>query len=210
MSERTDREPIAINLTKLIELAREGRNEVLPVLRQALDERPSLWQNYGNLAYQAQAHWLELIGGQDLYFQEAMGRHTANLRAELAGPDATPLEKLQVERIVALNLQVGYFETLVSKHEATASEKILNYLHERCAVADRRLQQAMIGLARIRRLLPGVLKIDVVISGEQQETDEEAAPELLGHPLTHALRGVEPSCRGPGTANPGGTGRGRL
>lgn len=153
---------------ELIELARQGRSEVLPALRLVLDRSPHLWQEYGNLAYQAQAHWLKLIGGQDLYFQEAMARHAASLRAELAGPDATPLEKLQVERIVALNLQVGYFETLVAKHEATASEKILNYLHERCAVADRRLQQAMIGLARIRKLLPGVLKVDVVISGEVQ------------------------------------------
>ncbi len=159
---------------ELVELARQGRSEVLPALRLVLDRSPQLWQQYGNLASQAQAHWLKLIGGQDLYFQEAMARHAASLRADLAGPDATPLEKLQVERIVALNLQVGYFETLVAKHEATASEKILTYLHERCAVADRRLQQAMIGLARIRKLLPGVLKIDVVISGEVQANINDA------------------------------------
>jgi hypothetical protein len=179
-------EPIAINLKKLIEYAREGRKEVLPVLRRALEERPSLWQDYGNLARQAQSHWLNLIGGQDLYFSESMARHAATLRADLAGEDASPLEQLQVERIVALNLQVGYYEALVAKHEGSAARGVLEYLHERHGVADRRLQQAMVNLARLRRLLPGVLKVDVVISGEVQaninQTPAESGESNGGQP----------------------------
>ncbi len=164
MTEQANDKVLVRTVGELIGLARKGRSDVLPALRRVLD----LWQDYGNIAYQAQSHWLELIAGKDLYFKEAIGLHAATLRAELAGPDASSLEKLQVERIVALNLQVGYFEILVAKYEARATETILDYLHERCAVADRRLQQAMIGLARIRKLLPGMLKIDVVISGEVQ------------------------------------------
>ena len=117
MTETKTNEPVEINLTKLIEYAREGRQEVLPLLKKALDERPSLWENQGNIAYQAQGKWLELIAGEDLYFREALARHTAKLRAELAGPDATPLECLHIERVVALNLQNGYYECVLAKHE---------------------------------------------------------------------------------------------
>lgn len=169
MTEKADNEVI-INLRKLIELAREGRKEVLPVLQRALDQQPSLWESTGNLAQQVQSNWLELLGGQDLFIKEAMGRHAAALREELAGPDATALERLQVERIVALNLQLGFYEMLLAKHEPTATGKVLDHLYERCGVADRRFQQAVQNLAKIRKLLPRVLKVDVVISGEIETT----------------------------------------
>lgn len=169
----------------LVQLARQGHREVLPVLGKRLDERPEMWQNYGNLAHQARSHWLKLISGNDLYLQGSMRRYYANLESELAGPDASPLEQLLVGRIVALSLQVDYFETLAAQNEATANGKLLRDLHEQSAAADRRLQQAIVNLARVRKLLPGVVKVEVVVSGEVEAnlSSAETSPEpsVVGH-----------------------------
>ena len=89
-----------VNVTPLqatIELAKRGRKELLPQLRQFLDEQPELWEYYGNVARQAQANWLKLIGGTNLYMQETMTRFAEAQRADLAGPDASPLERLMIQ-----------------------------------------------------------------------------------------------------------------
>jgi hypothetical protein len=168
---------------QLIQLAKEGRKEILPTLRHALDVHPELWQHYGNIALQAQAAWLKLIGGTNLYMRETMERFAASQRADLAGPDATPLEKLMAERIVAINLEVGYYEALLAQGEGRSSNRVLDYLHRRHEVAEGRLQAAMMNLARIRKLLPGVLKIDVVISGEVQTVTKESAGSSDDRPV---------------------------
>ncbi len=181
----TDKLPGKVNVTPLqatIELAKRGRKELLPQLRQFLDEEPELWQHYGNIAQQAQATWLDLIGGTNLYMQETMARFAEAQRADLAGPDASPLERLMVERIVAINLQVGYYEALIGQHEGKATDKVLDYLHRRHEVADGRLQAAMTNLARIRKLLPRVLKVDVVISGAVETTVKDATGDREGKP----------------------------
>lgn len=163
-----------ITVGQLIQLAKEGRQEILPTLRHALDVHPELWRHYGNIARQAQAAWLNLIGGTDLYMQETMSRFAEAQRADLAGPDATPLEKLMAERIVAINLEVGYYEAMLGQHVGRSGNKVLDHLHRRHEIAEGRLQAAMINLARIRKLLPRVLKIDLVVSGEVQTVTKES------------------------------------
>jgi hypothetical protein len=110
--------------------------------------------------------------------RECLKRSSDELEAKLAGPESSPLEQLQVARIVSLNLQLGYYEALLAKYEALASGKVVAYLHEQCRSTDSRLQQAMMNLARIRKLLPRVLKIDVVVSGEVQTTIKESTDTL--------------------------------
>lgn len=177
MSDTNTNNEVVINLRKLIELAREGHKGVLPVLRRALDERPELWERIGNIAQQVQSAWLELLGGQDLFVKESMGRHAASLRAELAGPDATALEKLQAERVVCLLFQLGYFELLVAKYEGSRSDRVMEYLHERCRIIDGRLQQALMNFAKIKKLLPGVVKVDVLVSGAIETKVSESCPQ---------------------------------
>lgn len=75
-----------------------------------------------------------------------------------------------MKRIAALDLQVGYYEALLANHEGAGASKVVDYLHERCRVADGRLQQAMMHLMKIRKMLPQSLHIDVVVSGEVHPT----------------------------------------
>lgn len=155
-----------LTLAQLIEMARLGRKDILPVLKRVLDDHPELWKHYGNLARQAQASWLDLIGQKNLYLKECLERQTAELRATLAGADASPLEQLQAERIAALNLQLGYYEAQVAKYESLKPDKVMEYLQRQCNSTDRRLQSAISNLARIRKLLPQTVKVEVTISGE--------------------------------------------
>jgi hypothetical protein len=87
------------------------------------------------------------------------------------------------ERIVAINLEVGYYEALIAQHEGKSGNKVLDYLHRRHEVAEGRLQQGMMNLARIRKLLPGILKIDVVVSGEVQTVTKEPAGSSDDRPV---------------------------
>jgi hypothetical protein len=63
-------------------------------LRQVLDAHPEFWQRFGDLALQAQTAWLQLISGKDLLLRESLVRKPDQLKAELAGTDPSPLEKL--------------------------------------------------------------------------------------------------------------------
>lgn len=163
---------------ELINLAKAGRTEILPTLRAFLDDHPEVWQQYGNLGLQAQEEWLNLIAGENLYLKENLRRNAEDLRKRLAGEHSTPLEELQAERIVALNLQVAYYEVLIARYELSSGrERILEYLHKQCATADFRLERAMTNLARVRKLLPRTLNVNVFVSGEVQTTVQGSGRE---------------------------------
>ena len=98
-------------LRQLVERAEQGDASVMGELRVALDANPWVWERYGDLAKQSQAAWLQLIAGRNLLLLEATQRKAAQLRAELAGPQPTPLERLLVERIVSSWLQTNYADS---------------------------------------------------------------------------------------------------
>jgi hypothetical protein len=87
------------DLRKLVKRAQGGDASTLPVLRQMLDSPGVVDLLGGDPARQAAA-------GDDLAFKEALARKMQLLRAELAGPSSTALERLLVERVVACWLQV--------------------------------------------------------------------------------------------------------
>src|SRR4051812_32472564 len=85
--------------------AKKGDTAVLPRLRELLDAHPALWQRYGDLAAQAEQSWAALAAGPDQYLRECLLRQAQAMRGELAGPDAGPMERLLVERVVLTWLQ---------------------------------------------------------------------------------------------------------
>src|SRR5262245_50416753 len=92
--------------------ARQGDTAALPRLRALLAAHPILWQRYGDLAAQAQRSWITLAAGPDLYLGESLLRQTEAMRQELAGPDAGPVERLLVGRVVMTWLQLHYFDAI--------------------------------------------------------------------------------------------------
>jgi hypothetical protein len=145
-------DPILARLRRLVQRAEEGDEAVLPELRAALDANPWVWQRYGDLAQQSQAAWLQLIAGKNLLLHEATQRKAEQLRAELAGPGPSPLERLLVERIVSCWLQTNYADAAYAQLKGTTPAQHTAALRRQNA-AQQRYLQAMRALVTIRKLL---------------------------------------------------------
>ena len=80
--------------TALVAAARKGEPGAVARLRAVLDSEPGLWDQAGDLADAAERAWVGVIAGDDVVFAEALQRKAAAMRAELAGPGASPLLSL--------------------------------------------------------------------------------------------------------------------
>ena len=145
--------PAEGSLARLLDRARRGDPAALPALRAVLEEHPEVWRHAGDLAAHAERAWVELAVGPDLLAREALTRHLAALKAELAGPAPTPLERLLVERVAATWLQVSYADAAAAQAR-DVSVKQAELAMERQDRAHRRHLAAVATLATVRRLLP--------------------------------------------------------
>jgi hypothetical protein len=139
-------------LQSLVKRAEQGDESALPTLRAALDANPWIWERYGDLAQQSQAAWLQLIAGQNLLLRESIERKAEQLRAELAGPGPSPLEKLLVERVIACWLQVEYADAAYAQLQGPSPGQHTAAL-KRQAGAQQRYLFAIKTLATVRKLL---------------------------------------------------------
>jgi hypothetical protein len=137
----------------LVQRAQQGDESVLPELGQILDANPECWQGYGDLALQAQEAWLRLISGQDLLRREALQRKVDQLKAELAGTDPSPLEKLLVERTTATWLQLQYADAGYAQAKVNSSSAQHQSIQRRQNSAQQRHLQALKMLVTVRKLL---------------------------------------------------------
>ena len=146
-----------------MERAEQGDEAALPELRVALDVNPWCWQRYGDLAQQSMAAWLQLVAGKNLLLLESAQRKAEQLRAELAGPAPSPLERLLIERIVATWLQVHYSDASYAQLKGTNPAQHTAAL-QRQNSAQQRYLQAVKALATVRKLLrPGLSPVDLAL-----------------------------------------------
>ena len=138
-------------LRKFLKRAHEGDASTLPVLRKML-ETPACVDSFGgNLAWQAERSLIEAAGGKNLAFKEALARKLELLRAELAGPDPAPLERLLVERVVSCWLHLNYLEVGYAQQDGMALT--LGTYYQLCLDrAQRRYLAAIKTLALVRKL----------------------------------------------------------
>jgi hypothetical protein len=155
------------SLKSLVEQAQQGDTSILPVIRHWLDQVPELWNDSRVLAHQVERSWVHALSGQDLMSQEIIAREVEGLRAQLLGPQPTPLEKLLVDRICICWLAVQHSELHAAKRfndravVLTASEEHrLDKVHHRFLTAVREL-------ARVRKLLQPTTKFQVNIGTNQ-------------------------------------------
>jgi hypothetical protein len=115
---------------------------------------------FGNLARQTEYTLIEAASHQNLLFKEAITRKLAIMRADLAGPAPSPVERLLVERIVAgwLQLQDADIRYAQSKGLTIAQA----YYHQRrIDNAHKRYLSAIKTLAVIRKLAVPVLQVNI-------------------------------------------------
>jgi hypothetical protein len=145
--------PAVTEAWSLVGRARGGDASALPALRDLLDRRPDLWRHYGDLAEHAEVSWVAVAAGTDLMLAESLRRKAAEMRAELAGPAPTPLERLLADRAVACWLQVNYCDAAAAR-AGGASVRQAALASRRQESAQRRFLQAIGALAALRRLMP--------------------------------------------------------
>ena len=167
-------------LQSLVKRAEQGDESALPELRAALDANPWIWQRYGDLAQQSQAAWLQLIAGPNLLLRESVERKTEQLRAELAGPGPSPLERLLVERVIACWLQVQYADAAYAQQTSPSPGQHTAAL-KRQAGAHQRYLHSIKTLATVRKLLkPALSPVDLALRpiAESRPTKAYKHPRL--------------------------------
>ena len=169
-------DPVLERLRNLVRRAEQGDEAALPELRVALDANPWCWKRYGDIGRQAQAAWLDLIGGKNLMLKESVGRRAEELRAELAGPEPSPLERLLVERVVACWLQTNYADASYAQLKGNGPAQHTAALRRQNS-AQQRYLQAVKALATLRKLLrPGLSPVDLAL----RPVPEQPAGRLAG------------------------------
>ena len=158
----TDRE----ELMRFLQRAQNGDAATLPALRKALKDPAAIKALGGDLAWQAEESLVRAMAGKDLAFREALSRKLELLRAELAGPSPSPLERLLVERVVACWLHVQ--EADISYAQAkNLPLPLADYYQRRMDRANKRFLAACKTLATVRRLAIPVLIGQVNLASKQ-------------------------------------------
>ena len=93
-------DPVEIALKSFMDrFSRKDPNALLD-LRSWLQDHPEIWSSCGDLARQAEQAVLDLLAGPDPLLRESLFRYVQEIKAELAGPEATALEKLLAGQVV--------------------------------------------------------------------------------------------------------------
>jgi hypothetical protein len=145
---------------KLLDQAQKGDKKTLPALRKLL-ENPAAVDNFGgDLARQVVFSLINAAAGENLLLKEAVPRKLELLRAELSGPNPTPLERLLVERIVVCWLQVHHAEIRFAQAQDLSLDQG-DYFQRCIDRAHKRYLSAIKTLATVRKLALPVLQVNI-------------------------------------------------
>jgi hypothetical protein len=161
-----DTKPEAPSKERAMEIfrrAEKGDEECLSELRALLDNG-TRWSWVIEFSG-SPSNWLErrLIqetAGVNFVMKEAMEKKLANLRAELAGPSPSPLERLLVERAVLCWLVVHLYENRYAMSE-NLSIRQTEFHQRRIDQAHSRFLSAVKTLASVRKLAVPALQLNI-------------------------------------------------
>jgi hypothetical protein len=152
---------VAAEMEIVVKQADRGDQNALLATRRLFDMLPNLWDVYGNLADAAEGALVDLYAGQSVVTREALRKRLAEMRVELAGPQASPLEKLSVERVVACWLQPYHADYAYARALKELPSKEVEFYQRRQDRATRQYLKALRSLAEVRRLLVPALQINI-------------------------------------------------
>jgi len=153
----------------VLDRAHEGDREVLPRIREALDEVSELAEALFDLSREAERSLIRHMSGENLLVQEALPRQLKAMKEELAGANPSPLERLLVERVVATWLQLSFYEDHYVKNLGNLYIDQGEYHQRRLDRLHRRHLSAIRTLAQVRKLVkPGVPQVAQINIAEQQ------------------------------------------
>ncbi len=144
--------------------AAAGDPSALAVMRDRLrgPNGASLVEAYGNLASAAERVVIASAAGDNHVAREAIKAKLEALRAELAGPDPAPLERLLAERVVLCWLQLHHADVCAAE---VGDEDVPrgDFHQRRQSRAQARYLAAIKALVTVRKLLrPPLSPLDLV------------------------------------------------
>jgi hypothetical protein len=135
----------------VVRRAEKGDESAVPELQQLLACPEGVMALGGDLARRAEETLLAAFCGKNLCVREAVTRKMADLRAELCGPNSSPVERLVAERAVACWLHLYHAEYAYASKETMSLELAQHY--QKCIDrAHRRYLSALKALADVRKL----------------------------------------------------------
>lgn len=149
-----------VELMQLFQRASTGDEATVPRLRELLKKPEAVGLLGGDLAEQVILSFTKSMGGKNIGFREAVQRKLELLRAELAGDNPTPVERLLVERVVACWLQVQDAELRSAQHN-DPTIKQADFHQRRLDATNRRFLAAVKALALVRKLAVPVLQVNI-------------------------------------------------
>ena len=114
----------------------------------------------GDLAREAELTLIGKFSGKNLLFKESLRRKLELLRAEVAGPNPTPLESLLVERVVTTWLHLHHLEMTYAGKESMSLD-LATYYQRSISSAQKRYLAAIKALALVRKLALPALQINI-------------------------------------------------
>ena len=137
--------------------ANSGNETCLAGLRKLLDEQPEIWRAIGNVSALAQKSWIALIGNGNKLVEESIPRQLKELKAELSGPNASPLETMLVDLVATTWLAAQHGEAIAASPEGGSLQQASLRLR-RAESSQRRFLNAVRTLTMVRALLPRGLR----------------------------------------------------
>ena len=161
MTTRQELPQTSDEMLQLLERAKEGDETVTEQVREMLTICPEFAETLGgDLAQVTERLLSTAVAGENIPFREAIKHKMKALRQDLAGPAATPIESLLVDRIVICWLQVQMADIAQAKGESQTIA-LERFQLRRQDSANRRYLAAIRTLATIRKMALPALQINL-------------------------------------------------
>jgi hypothetical protein len=147
----------------LMRRAEKGDEAALEALKTQI--APDGWRRLADLVFNAEYALIKRYAGESLVIRESANAQLAHMKAELGGSNPTPLERLLVDRIALLWLQLTYYETIYTQNMSELSIRQADYHQRRIDGTNRRYLAAIRTLAQVRRLALPIMQVNI---GEKQ------------------------------------------
>lgn len=153
----------------VVKKANGGDQAALGELRRILDDNPLLWRRFGDLQGHAERAWIALASEGDVAVSESIRRDLARMKRELGGEAPAAVERILVDQVASVFLELKYLEELCARVEGgTLGQEALRL--KRLESAQRRYHAALKHLMLIRKLIPqGDVEAGLRVLGERKQ-----------------------------------------
>lgn len=144
---------LADELVNLARQAEQGDQSSVTRLRQILDKGPEIWRAAGDVGAIAERAWIEQLASGNVLASESISRRLHELKSELTGTSATPLERLLIDTVGVTWLAAKHAELNAASSQGGSLQQA-GFRLKRAESAQRRFLGAIKALGKIRALLP--------------------------------------------------------